>query len=247
MPREFELRKEVELQATPEQVWTAISTEAGMAAWFMPMPDVNPDSPIVISWDPPQLLATRTPSAPDGSTMAFEYLIAARDGGSTVLRFVHSGLLGDDWSTDYEPMTSAGWDMYLHTLAEYLKHFGGQRATYVEAEAPPASARTEAWPVLLTALGLAGEIVAGQPVRLAPNGLPPINGTVDYVHASFLGVRTTEALYRFHGRAALNMPIAVGHHLYIEGVDGTAQRQSWQSWLAEVFSADTARSARLSP
>ena len=29
--------------------------------------------------------------------MAFEYLIEGRDGGSTVLRLVHSGMLGDDW------------------------------------------------------------------------------------------------------------------------------------------------------
>jgi Uncharacterized conserved protein len=36
MPREFELRKEVALDATPEQVWEAIATGPGITAWFMP-------------------------------------------------------------------------------------------------------------------------------------------------------------------------------------------------------------------
>jgi hypothetical protein len=46
-------------------------------------------------------LAIRTPKAPDGSVHAFEYLIEGRAGGSAVLRFVHSGVTGDDWNDEY--------------------------------------------------------------------------------------------------------------------------------------------------
>ncbi|NMH98930.1 SRPBCC family protein [Pseudonocardia acidicola] len=232
MPREFEIRKEIPLDATPEQVWEAIATGPGLAAWFMPM-EIGPDGATV--WDPPEHLAVRTPEAEDGTTQAFEYLIEARDGGSTVLRFVHSGFLGDGWDAEYEGMTSHGWDMYLHTLAEYLTYFPGRSATYVEAEGPPASAEAGAWPVILEGLRPAGPVAQGDQVRLTPHGLPPIEGVADYVGPDFLGVRTGNALIRFHGRSGLGMPVAVAQHVYSGDVDGKQIERTWRSWLDGLF------------
>jgi uncharacterized protein YndB with AHSA1/START domain len=42
MPRGFELRKEITLDATPEQVWEAIATGPGIDAWFMGRNQVEP-------------------------------------------------------------------------------------------------------------------------------------------------------------------------------------------------------------
>ena len=42
MPHEFELRKEITLDATPEQVWEAIATGPGIDAWFMGRNQVEP-------------------------------------------------------------------------------------------------------------------------------------------------------------------------------------------------------------
>jgi uncharacterized protein YndB with AHSA1/START domain len=234
MGREFEIRKDVTLDATPAQVWEAIATGPGLATWFMPM-EMDPDSGMVTAWEPGKRLAIRTPEAPDGSTQAFEYLIEARDGGSTVLRFVHSGVLGDDWGDEFESMTGSGWDMYLHTLAEYFTHFPGRSAAYVEAEAPQSTADAGTWAVLLTALGLPGSATQGDQVRLTPSGLDPLDGVVDYLTGNFLGVRTADALYRFHCRAPIGMPIAVGHHLYGDGADAEEAAQQWKSWLDGVF------------
>jgi uncharacterized protein YndB with AHSA1/START domain len=236
MAREFELRKEIELEATPDQVWEAITTGAGNAAWLWAAEDTTPDGPGVTAWDPPTRLVVQVPEAEDGSTDAFEYLIEARDGGSTVLRFVHSGILGDNWDSEYEGITSSGWDMYLHTLAQYLKHFPGRPATYIAAEGPQASAEEAAWPVLVTGLGLADPVDVGDQVRLTPQGLAPIEGVIDYVLPAFLGVRSDDALYRFHGRAALGMPIAVGHHFYGESVDAEKVQNAWETWLNRTFS-----------
>jgi uncharacterized protein YndB with AHSA1/START domain len=233
MPRRFELRKEVALEATPEQVWETIATGPGLAAWFLPM-EVEPDGAGVVAWDPPRRLAIRTPEAEDGSTQAFEYVVEARDGGSTILRFVHSGVLGDDWGDEYEALTSRGWDMYLHTLAQYLRHFPGRPATYVEADAPPASADPGAWARLAPALGLDGGATVGDRVHLELDGLAPIEGAVDYVAPTFLGVRTPDALLRFHGRAAIGMPIAVSHHLYSRHVDRAAVEKAWRAWLTRL-------------
>lgn len=236
MVRKFEIAKEVLLAATPEQVWEAIATGPGVTAWFMEM-DLEAGGVEVIAADPPKRFAVRTPPAEDGATQAFEYLIEARDGGSTVLRFVHSGFLSDDWSTEFEAMTSIGWDMYLHTLGQYLRYFPGQVASFLAAEAPEPSAKQEAWPVLLEGLGVSATPRQGDQVRLTPDGIAPIEGVVDYATDSFLGIQTSDALYRFHGRWRLGMTIAAGHHFYGEAAapDVTAEQEAWQRWLGTLF------------
>jgi uncharacterized protein YndB with AHSA1/START domain len=234
MPREFEVRKEVTLEATPEQVWEAIATGPGLAAWFMPM-DLDPDGADVTAWDPPRRLAIRTPEAEDGSTQAFEYLVEGRAGSSTILRFVHSGILGEEWGDEYERMTSRGWDMYLHTLAQYLQHFPGRPATYVEAEAPASSGIQGAWTRLGPALGLGSQVAIGEQVHLELDGLAPIKSVVDYVSPTFLGVRTADALIRFHDRATIGMPVAISHHIYSDGADHAAVEEAWRGWLAHVL------------
>lgn len=233
------LEKEVVLDATPEQVWEAITTSQGLASWLFPMevePDEDGTSPAgtVTAWEPGKHFAVRTPEAEDGSFQAFEYLLEARDGGTAVLRFVHSGFQGDGWETEYDA-TSKGWDMYFHTLDQYLTYFYPRTATYVLAEGPQVSAEEQAWPVVLAGLGLAGEVAAGEKVRLTPNGVAPIEGVVDYVGPSFLGVRTTDAMYRFHGRALLGMPVAVGHHIFADDVDQQETVGAWKAWLDRLF------------
>ncbi|MDQ3947379.1 MAG: SRPBCC domain-containing protein [Actinomycetota bacterium] len=234
MARKFEVRKEVALDATPEQVWEAIATGPGLAAWFMPM-EIDPDSNMVVAWEPGKRLTIETPPAGDGSTQAFEYLIEARGEGTSILRFVHSGFGGDDWDDEYESMMGMGWDMYLHTLAQYLVHFAGRRAVYVEAEGPPASARQDSWPLLAGALGVAEPVEPGAAVRFELPGAGPIDGVVDYVTERFVGLRTADALIRFHGRAPIGMTVAVSHHAYREEFDAAAATRAWETWLAAVF------------
>lgn len=222
MGREFALRKQIELPATPEEVWWAISTTDGLTAWFMPM-EIDPDAAGVEA-DPPRRLLVRTPPAEDGSTQAFEYLIEARDGGSCVLRFVHSGFFGDDWGDEYEQMTGSGWDMYLDTLAAYLRHFHPKPASYVEAAAPGVGG----WERLLRALG---EPVVGAPVAIdLPDG-SKVDGAVDYRSANFVGLRTADTLVRFHDRTPIGLPVAVSEHRY--GAPQPPERaETWLSWLA---------------
>lgn len=237
MSNRFEIRKQVVLEATPEQVWQAIATPEGQAAWS---PDpYTPRDGLHVDEAPPSRLEVRTPQAPDGAFHAFEYILEARDDSTTVLRFVHSGFLGDDWDAefDYGDLTARGWDMYLHTLAQYLKHFAGRPAAYVEAQAPASSSTEEAWSVLESALGLTGPVGLGDEVRLTPEGLPVIDGVVDYVEPGddgFLAVRGSDGLYRFHSMAIMDMPIAVGHYLYTE-VDREQAERDWREWLERVF------------
>jgi uncharacterized protein YndB with AHSA1/START domain len=224
MGLEFELPKEIELPASPEEVWRAIATGPGVAAWFMPM-EIDPESSEVTEWEPPRKLIIRTTAAEDGSTHAFEYLIEGRDGGTSVLRFVHSGVLSDDWDDEYEGMTSSGWDMYLFTLAQYLRHFRGRPASYVEAEAPAVGG----WGRLR--LLLAPVRLGGQVKIDLPDG-PQILGEVDYLTEKFIGLRTSDELIRFHERSAIGLPIAVSDHHYGALADPRRRAESWQHWLA---------------
>lgn len=243
MSHEFDVRTEVAIAATPEQVWAAIATGPGLTSWFMPH-DVEPGEGGVVrlrlgefveesritAWDPPRRLEVT--GGTDEAPSAVEFLVEARDGGSTVLRFVHHGVLGDDWEAEYDGL-AAGWNMYVHTLAQYVEHFSGRPVAYVTAEGPAPSADSAAWPVLLSALGIDGEPAVGQPVRLA--GPEPVDGVVDYVTPRFLGVRSTDSLYRFHGRWSIGMVIAVGHFRYVDGVDADKESSAWQEWLGRAL------------
>jgi uncharacterized protein YndB with AHSA1/START domain len=248
MPREFELRKEITLDATPEQVWEAIATGRGIDAWFMGRNQVEPreggrtsmtigehtEEGVVTAWEPPRRFASRGES-PDGSVfMAFEWLVQGRDDGTCVLRLVQSGVLGDDWETEYDAL-SRGWDMYLHQLAQYLGHFRGRPVVPVTLMQPGGGDADHVWSVFSRGLGLDRPATEGDKVRLTPEGLTPVEGVVDYVSAEALGVRGDDGLYRFI--RGFDGSVAVGHHLYRDDVDQREAERAWQAWLSRLFQA----------
>jgi uncharacterized protein YndB with AHSA1/START domain len=241
MAREFEIRREVELPATPEQVWQAVATGDGTAAWMFPVAEGGPSrvgevwaGHTVTAFDPPRHLAVRA-EGPDGQVMnALEYIIEAQDGGTVLLRYVHSGVFTDDWDNQYD---SAGQhtDFYLHTLGQYLRYFAGQRPTYIAAEGPEAAKATDAFDALRHELGLTAASAPGDQVRLTPPGLDPVDAVVDYAAPNFIGVRSADGLYRFFGRNAFGMPVGLSHHLFAPDVDKDKTQLAWQSWLDGLY------------
>jgi uncharacterized protein YndB with AHSA1/START domain len=93
MTHEFEVRKEIALDAGPEEVWDALATGPGIDSWYMGRNELEPrvggrggltlgghtEESTVTAWEPGERLAYRTPENPDGTFMAFEYLIEGRD------------------------------------------------------------------------------------------------------------------------------------------------------------------------
>lgn len=249
MGHRFELHKNVELAATPEQVWEAIATGPGIDSWFMGRSEVEPgeggrtrltmaghvEEATITAWEPGKRFADRTEPGPDGTFMAMEYLIEGRDQGSTVLRLVQSGVLGDNWETEYEAM-AVGWDMYLGTLAAYLAHFPGRTAAPVSAFRPGAGGPDKVWAAVTRALGLDGPVAEGQPARLAVDGLPPIEGVVDLACLpTYVGVRTADGLYRFlYSGAERGDALVLGHHVFAADQDPVRAEQAWQSWVTAL-------------
>ena len=97
MAHPFEVRKEIEVDATPEEVLEAITTGPGLDSWFMGRNEVEPreggtvrmtlpawtlESTVTV-WDPPNRFVTRTSEGEDGRLMTFEYVIEGRGGGRT--------------------------------------------------------------------------------------------------------------------------------------------------------------------
>ncbi|HWD03017.1 MAG TPA: SRPBCC domain-containing protein [Amycolatopsis sp.] len=247
MTHEFEVAKQVRLPADPDAVWDAVATGPGIDSWFMGTHEVDAEARRVrfrmgeftseaeiTAWEPPHRFAYRGTPAPDGSFDAFEFLVEAADGGTSVLRFIHHGFTAQDWGGEYHEGFSRGWDMYLHTLGQLLRYFPGRRARFVIASGPQSSAAPGAWRKLIAAIGLPAEPVVGQRVHFEVDELPAVDGVLDYTTENYAGIRTPDALYRFHERSITDMPIALGHHLFGD-VDVEAQGKAWQAWLEHVL------------
>jgi uncharacterized protein YndB with AHSA1/START domain len=246
MPHEFELRKEITLDATPEQVWEAIATGPGIDGWFMGRNQVEPreggrasmtigeytSQAVVTAWEPPRRFADRAGSPGEAGFMAFEWLIEGRDDGTCVLRLVQSGVLGDDWEAEYDAL-GTGWDMYLHQLGQYLERFRGRPVAPVTLMHPGTGDADRSWSLLVAGLGLEGPVTEGDKVRLTPEGLDPVDGVVDYLSPVAIGVRGDDALYRF--ARGHDGSVGVGHHLYGGGVDQEEAERAWQGWLTRLF------------
>jgi uncharacterized protein YndB with AHSA1/START domain len=242
MSREFEITREVELPGSPEDVWTAITADT--AAWQfptgmeIPAGAEPPDGAPITTWDPPHRLVIRM-EAPDGSFNALDYAIEARGGGFAHLRYVHSGILADDWEDQYDAI-DGHTDFYLHTLGQYLEHFNGRPVTYVGRpsagiEGPESAGSQDAMDKLRGALGLAADARVGDHVHASLDGAGELDGVIDYSTPAFLGVRTAEGLYRFFGRNHYGSVVGMSAHLFIEGVDAPARQAALKAWLDGVY------------
>jgi uncharacterized protein YndB with AHSA1/START domain len=244
------LEKSIELDATPEQVWEAIATGPGIAAWFVPH-EVEPREGGAIeqdfgggftthgrvtAWEPGRRFAYGSfEHTFDGQAdYAFEFLVEGRDGG-TVVRFVQSGFLdGSDWDGEYDSF-DAGWALFLHNLRSYLRHFAGLPVRNAVAMGYTAGGAPEIWPALHRALGLTGHPAVGETVTLAPDGPAPITGVVDVANAEFLGVRSADGLHRIGAEGEDGCGVSAYHYVYDRPIDADALTADWQAWLSKLF------------
>ncbi|HVI22256.1 MAG TPA: SRPBCC domain-containing protein, partial [Myxococcales bacterium] len=130
-----DIQLSVELDASPEEVFRAVTVGTEIAKWLAPearvtAPEGGKKGSIWISWgegmsaeheieifDAPKRM--RHPSGQNGETKAplyADWSIEAREGGKTTLRLVHSGFSASaDWDDEYEAH-ARGWRVMLQNL-----------------------------------------------------------------------------------------------------------------------------------
>ena len=170
----------VEVPGTPEEVWAAIATAAGMSAWGLPTdleerlggalcfhmgPGIESRG-TVSGWDPPRRLEITEPDwaglvgRPDAAVtpMLSEFLVEARSGGTCVVRVVTSAFgTGADWENEFVADMENAWKPMFDHLRIYLTHFSGQHATSIQVMAQVPGSVEDARAVLDRALGIRGD------------------------------------------------------------------------------------------
>jgi uncharacterized protein YndB with AHSA1/START domain len=252
------LTMEFEVAGTPEEVWRAIATGPGISSWFVPTEiEERNGKPVaakatfggmemrseVTVWDPPRTF-TRTAAGwlPGSPSIAGEWTVEARGGGTCVVRIVQSLFAStDDWDMQLES-AAQGFASFLKLLQLYLTHFRGQSSAMKEFRAPAPATDDKSWDALTAALGLKNMSV-GQHFA-APAGTPPLSGVVEYVTQD-----PFDALLRLDkpapGVAALGIagypggPSSVALNLYMYGDGGAATLASetprWEAWFRKAF------------
>ena len=172
-------------------LWIAVSythliaTGPGVSAWFVPT-EVDGrlggtvthhfgggmDSAATITeWDAPHRFVKEDSWGPNAPTVATEWTVEARGGGTCMVRVVHSLFAEtDDWDDQLTGVES-GWPSFFRILRLYLEHFAGQPSSQIQLLAMPAA--SGAWEKLAGALNLAGAAEGER--RDAGDGAPPLS------------------------------------------------------------------------
>ena len=225
--REFEIVYDTELPATPERVWEAVT--AGTPAWMFPT-DQWPAVKTVQEY--PNHLVSRM-DGPDGWFNQLEHVLEPLDGGRARLHYVHSGIFADNWDEQYDG-ASRHTEFYLHTLGQYLQYFDGRPVVFTDIQAPAASQTADGFEQLRRALGVepAGQ---GSQVEVELDGVGRLSGEVDFSNEHFLGIRTSDALYRFFGRNAFGAPVGMTVHDFSGAGDTETTAKAWGNFLEKVY------------
>jgi hypothetical protein len=225
--REFEIVYDTELPGTPERVWEAVT--AGTPAWMFPT-DQWPAVKTVEEF--PHHLVSRM-DGPDGWFNQLEHVLEPLDGGRARLHYVHSGIFADNWDEQFDG-ASRHTEFYLHTLGQYLQYFDGRPAVFTDIQAPAASQTPDGFVQLRRALGIeqAGQ---GSQVELELDGVGRLSGEVDFANEHFLGIRTSDALYRFFGRNAFGAPVGMTVHDFSGAGDPETTAKAWGNFLEKAY------------
>ncbi len=167
MSKEFEIVHEFEVDATPDEVWDAVTS--GTGGWLWPMEfdgekRVGPFGSTLTNFEPPHRLTARTEDVgfPTQSLNQIDETIEPRDGGRRAwVRYVHSGIFTDDWDNQFDGASKHN-AFYMHTLREYVTHFAGRSVAFATLNGPEASTAPGSLEVAALALGLADDIQGGR-------------------------------------------------------------------------------------
>ena len=166
------VRVEVETPGSVEELWQAISTDAGLSAWFTRSifeigAEGQPERLIVhfgpgissaatlTAWDPPRgFSVTSDEFIPGGPEVATDWKIEEGAGNTCLLSVEHSLFVESDEYDSHIEGTEAGWPAFFRILQIYMTHHRGQPCTLLELLGAT-SEGSQAWEKTAASLGFA--------------------------------------------------------------------------------------------
>ncbi|PRY68344.1 uncharacterized protein YndB with AHSA1/START domain [Glaciihabitans tibetensis] len=233
----FKVVVEREMDAPAQVVFDAITLHT--SGWLWPTDfqalqnSTAPEEGVITAWDPPHHYANRM-DGPDGFFNLLDHTLEDRDGDMSLLRYIHHGVNLDP-DRNQEDAVQQHTDFYLHTLNEYVRHFPGLDAAFVDIQGPAASSSPDAFDRVRDALGLTNSSKTDATVHVTVPGVDPFAATVDYATDNFIGLRTDTALYRFFGRNAFGAVVGMTIHVFDPADDAVAVSSVWQKWLDGLY------------
>jgi uncharacterized protein YndB with AHSA1/START domain len=194
----------LEINATPEDVWRALTDAGELTRWFPLQARVTPGTggtvfwgwddrwaweSAIAEWEPGKrlrLLENRPAFDVNGQPlqgpsrqMAMEFTLET-DAGRTILRLVHSGFGdGTSWDDELESV-SAGWQFELRGLRHYLEHHKRRDRQHAAVHHVTSLDMDEVWRRLLSpaAFGVDGQLAQDEQIVIRAATGDKIAGTV---------------------------------------------------------------------
>lgn len=249
----------IDIDATLDEVWQALTTGEGIARWFAPYAAVTPGEggSVSVGWDPKEMwdapitvweplrrmqTASEMPSK-DGRTvrLTVDYYLEAQ-GNRVRVRLVHSGFDDSGAWDDYIDGLDAGWTYFLLNLKHALERHRGVDRQQLSARFRTTARPGEDHPVFgakgLRVRPAVGGLRPGDTCRLSLGGVE-VDATVVARHAprtiAFLVPGWNDALL-FVEREGLKEAHGLGVWLSLYGVPEATAAPLGQG-LAELQSA----------
>jgi uncharacterized protein YndB with AHSA1/START domain len=265
MPTKFDAsgKRWVEMEflvpGTPDQVWQAMATGPGNAAWFTRaeieekiggqltfhfMPGATSGG-TVTGWEPPHRFGyVEVGWAENAPPIATEISIVARSGDECLVRMVHSLFSAtDDWDDQMEGFES-GWPGFIEVLRLYLSHHAGSNAASFQLTAEAKGEALVVWRKLLEGLGHetadagenwtvdAGETLFGEVVGVRQDG------EQRYVLLRIDGDVPGVGLFGIYGMGgAIRLSVCRFFYGPKAGEAAAASEPKWQAWLDGIAKA----------
>ena len=159
LPETRSAEGQIEVNATAERVWQALTDARELVRWFPLDAKVEPGlgGTVYLSWlnefaatteiqvwDPPRHLRTAWKFHDEGGAQVTDYYVEHR-GGRTVVRAVTSGFPLDPSWDGWVEGTNRGWAFELRSLKHYLERHAGQARQVVYLRRRTSLSSEQAW------------------------------------------------------------------------------------------------------
>jgi len=251
---------EIDVIGTPEEVWAAIATSAGVSSWFVdtifenegdgaPLRFRNNFGPgmesvsEISSWNPPRVFTAESQDlGPDAPPVLTTWTAEPNTAGGCTVRVTHSVHTDKpDWDAPLSAWES-GWPAFFHLLQLKLEHFRGEPSASCSFSATAQDAEA-AWKALATGLGIVDVEVGAN--FAAPDTAPALAGCVERAaepreRVLRLAQPAPAVVHTFVMPTGKNAAVWMRFNFFGESAAAAADaaRSAWQAWFADQFPAN---------